>query len=248
MGLLRREIDGGVRVITLDRAPVNALNGELLRALDDAVGEAEADPTTRVVVLYGGTKAFSAGADIRELAALPPEARRAWIGRGARLCDRIEALGKPAIVAIEGHCYGGGLELAMACHVRVAGIGARLGQPEVKLGIPPGFGGTARLPRLVPVGIALELLLTGEPVSAERASALGLVSRVVPTGEALAAARDLARELAAGSSSAQAAVLRIVRGEVSELDAVVEALGSPDGREGTQAFLEKRAPSFEGAP
>lgn len=248
MGLVRVELDGGVQTIRLDRPPVNALNAELIEALDAAVGEAAADPGTRVVVFHGGERAFSAGADIREFAGLASGVRRAWIERGARLCDRIEGIDKPTIAAIEGHCYGGGLELAMACHMRIASSEAKLGQPEVKLGIPPGFGGTHRLPRLVPCGLALEMLLTGEAISSERAGAVGLVNSVVSAGQALAAARKMARSLASGSASAHASILRIVRGEVTELDAIVEALGSPDGQEGTRAFVEKRTARFEGAP
>jgi enoyl-CoA hydratase len=118
----------------------------------------------------------------------------------------------------------------------------------VKLGIPPGFGGTQRLPRLVPSGLALEMLLTGAAISSERAGAVGLVNRVVAAGQALAAAREMARALASGSASAHASILGIVRGEVTELDAIVEALGSRDGQEGTRAFVAKRAARFEGAP
>jgi enoyl-CoA hydratase len=248
MGLVEIEVDGSVRVLTMVRPPVNALSGELLGALDRALDDAVSDPASRVLVLHGGPRAFSAGADIGEFSALDPEARRPWIARGVRLCERIAGLDKPTIAAIEGHCFGGGLELAMACHLRVAADTARLGQPEVKLGILPGFGGTQRLPRLVPAGIALEMLLTGESIDARRAFELGLVNRLVPSGEALVEAASLAKGLARGSASAQALLLRIVRAELGELDAIVAALGSPDAREGTRAFLEKRPPRFEGAP
>ena len=245
--MVRVEAEGGVRIVTLDRPPVNALNGELIGALQAAVDEADADPATRVVVLYGGENSFSAGADIREFSGLAAEERRGWIERGARLCDRIEGLDKPVIAAICGHCYGGGLEVAMACHVRIVSSDAKLGQPEVQLGIPPGFGGTRRLPRLVPPGIALEMLLTGDPISAHTAQLVGLANHTTHPAQTLDRTLALARKLARGSASAQAAVLRILRGVVSELDAIVEALGSPDAREGTRAFLEKRPPRFEGA-
>jgi enoyl-CoA hydratase len=245
--LVKVDAHGSVRVLMLDRPPVNALNGALIDAIGEAVDETTRDDAVRAVVVYGGRRVFSAGADLRELSGVPPEARRAWIARGARLCDRIAALDKPSVAAIEGYCLGGGLELAMACHVRVAAATARLGQPEVKLGILPGFGGTTRLPRLVPTGVATELLLTGEPIDAKRAEALGLVNRVAPSGGALEAALALAELLAARSPMATAAILGVLRGATAELDAVVAALAAPDGREGIAAFLEKRAARFGGA-
>lgn len=246
MELVRVEDDGGVRVLTLDRPPVNALNGALVEAIGRAVDDAAEEREVRALVVYGGRRAFSAGADVKEMSGLPAGERRGWIERGARLMNRIEALDKPIVAAIEGHCLGGGLELAMACHLRVAAEGARLGQPEVKLGIPPGFGGTHRLPRLVPAGIALELLLTGEPIGAERAYALGLVNALAPSGGARASAMNLARLLAAGSGSAQTAVFRAVRGEQAELDVILAAMDEPDAREGMAAFHEKRAARFDG--
>ena len=246
MELVRVGTEGGVRVLTLDRPPVNALSGELVEAIGRAVDEAAGDPTARVVVVYGGRRAFSAGADVREMSGLAAEQRRAWIERGARLMDRIAALDKPVIAAIEGFCLGGGLELAMACHLRVAAEGARLGQPEVKLGLPPGFGGTQRLPALVPPGVALDMLLGGEPIDAPRAHAIGLVNAVVPSGAALDGALERARRLAAGSGSAQAAVLRAVRGDEPELDAILTAMNQSDAREGMAAFLEKRTARFDG--
>lgn len=245
--LVQVESRGSVRVLTLDRSPVNALNRALIDATGAAVADAASDHAVRAVVLYGGRRAFSAGADLHELNGMAPEARRAWIERGARLCDQIAALDKPSVAAIEGHCLGGGLELAMACHLRVSAVTAQLGQPEVKLGILPGFGGTRRLPWLVPPGVAAELLLTGEPISAERAFALGLVNRVAPSGGALEAALDLAELLAARSPQAVGAILRVLRGAAAELDAITTALAAPDGQEGIAAFLEKRAPRFGGA-
>lgn len=246
MPLVNVEADGGVQVVTLDRPPVNALSGDLIAELADVVDAASADRAVRAMVICGRPRAFSAGADLREMAALPIGRRRELIERGARLMDRIERLDRPVIAAIEGFCLGGGLELAMACHLRVAAEGARLGQPEVSLGIPPGFGATRRLPRLVPRGMASEMLLTGEAVTAERAHAVGLVNAVTPSGQARKGALELARRLAAGSMSAQAAILRAMRGDQSEIDAVAEALASRDGQEGVAAFLEKRTPRFDG--
>ncbi|HEV8633667.1 MAG TPA: enoyl-CoA hydratase-related protein [Chloroflexota bacterium] len=256
--LVRIDRDGPLATVRLDRPPVNALSSDLIARLAAAFERLSTDPQARVIVLTGSGRAFSAGADVGELAGLAgPHAVRVWIDRGQRLMDRVGASTRPVVAAIEGHCLGGGLELALAAHLRVAGEGARLGLPEIKLGILPGFGGTQRLPRLIGHGPALELMLTGEPVTPERALQLGLVNRVVPAGQALAAARELAAALAARSAPALAAILAVVargrdvplrEGLDAELSAVAALLAGPDGREGTAAFLEKRPARFAEPP
>jgi enoyl-CoA hydratase/carnithine racemase len=256
--LVALERDGGVVTIRLDRPPVNALSGELIGLLSAAFERLAGDRRARAIVLTGSARAFCAGADVGELAALGgPHAVRAWIDRGQRLMDRVAASTRPVLAAIEGHCLGGGLELALACHLRIAGSTARLGLPEVKLGLLPGFGGTQRLPRLVGEAAALELMLTGEPIPAERARELGLLNRVVAAGTALEAAGELAATIAAGSAPAAAAILAVVargrdvplrEGVDAELSAIAALLAGSDGREGTAAFLEKRSPTFGQPP
>ena len=214
------------------------------------------DDEIRCVVLTGaGDRAFVAGADITELARLTPTTARAVADAGHRLCALIEGLGKPVIAAINGFALGGGCEIAMACTIRIAAKTARLGQPEIALGLMPGFGGTQRLPRLVGRGRALELLLTGAPIDAEEAWRIGLVNRVVPPESLAEETHRLAATLA---TQAPVAVRRILEAVHHGLDmsnaeaAVFEAsmfglvCGTEDVREGTAAFLEKRKPRFTG--
>jgi enoyl-CoA hydratase/carnithine racemase len=256
--LVHLEREGAVATLRLDRPPVNALSGDLIGQLAAVFERVGRDRSARAVVVTGSRRAFSAGADVGELAGLAgPHATRSWIDRGQRLMDALAASTRPIVAAIEGYCLGGGLELALACHLRIAGEGARLGLPEVTLGLLPGFGGTQRLPRLIGHGPALELMLTGEPVGPERAAALGLVNRVVPSGGALAAAAELAAELAGRSAPALAAILAVVargrdaplrEGLDAEMSALAALLAGPDGREGTAAFLEKRPARFAQPP
>src|SRR5262245_17857177 len=244
--LVRVEREGAVATVRLARPPVNALSGDLVAQLVSAFERLSRDAGARAIVVTGSERAFSAGADVGEMAGLPgPHAVRSWIDRGQRLMDSIAASTRPVIAAVEGFCLGGGLELALACHLRVAGQGARLGLPEVKLGLLPAFGGTQRLPRLIGHGPALELMLTGEPIAPEAARALGLVNRVVPAGGALSAAGELATVLAGRSAPALAAILAVVargrdvpmrEGLDAEPAALAALLGGPDGREGTSAF------------
>lgn len=254
---LRIETSDGVSVVTLCRPDsLNALNGELLEELGVAVSHLEADSATGVVVITGeGERAFAAGADIRELADLTPAEALLYARRGQALLDRIESLGKPVVAAIQGFCLGGGCELALACHLRVAGRGARFGQPEVKLGLIPGFGGTQRLTRILGRGAALELLLTGDTIDAERARELGLVNLVADDAEVLSAARALADRILKNAPQALRFCLEaaVVGGDASlkaglALEASLFGLcfGTEDAREGTGAFLEKRKPRFSG--
>lgn len=246
-----------IAVVTVSRPrKLNALNARTLEELDRAFAALGSDDQVRGVILTGaGEKAFVAGADIEELAGLDAEAGRALSERGHRVFDRIEWLGKPVVAAVGGFALGGGCELALACHVRIASENASLGTPEVKLGLICGYGGTQRLPRLVGRGAALEILLTGERVSAQEALRLGLVNRVVPREELLAEAEGLLRKMIAGGPLALRATLEAVHGgldrplseaQEGESQLFGELCASSDGREGTRAFLEKRAPRFEG--
>jgi enoyl-CoA hydratase len=254
---LRIERDGAVAVVTIDRRQVlNALDRATVDQLRLAFLELRHDEGIRSVILTGaGEKAFVAGADIHELERLSPNEAEAYALAGQHVFDLIEHLGKPVIAAVNGFALGGGCELAMACTLRVASESARFGQPEVKLGVTPGFAGTQRLPRLVGKGRALDLLLTGRVVDAQEALAMGLVNRVVPAAELTAAARALASSLAALAPVAMRSIVEAVnRGfdmafpEAEFLEATLFGLSfaTADMREGTRAFLEKRPATFTG--
>lgn len=244
-------------LITINRPKVlNALNAATLDELSQAVEMAAADAEVRVVLLTGaGEKAFVAGADISEFTGLDEATGRAFAERGQALFRRIETLGKPVIACIRGYALGGGCELAMACTIRVASEDARLGQPEVKLGIIAGFGGTQRLPRLVGRGAAMKILLTGAMMTASEALRIGLVDEVVPAGQLLPRAEELAAEIA---RNAPVAVERTMRAVDYGLDHSLEdglqeearhfghCCTTQDKAEGTAAFLEKRAAVWSG--
>lgn len=247
--------NGAVRTLTIERPDkLNALNRETLMELTVAFGQARDDDAIRVVILAGsGDKAFVAGADISELAQLSPAQAQAFSSAGQKLMLTIEQLRKPVIARIQGFALGGGMELAMACHLRIAGERARFGQPEVNLGLIPGFGGTQRLLRLAGRAAALELCLLGEPINAARAQALGVVNRVVPADQLDEEVRTCAARLAASSPAALAAVLDCVlcggeagieQGLDFETRAFALLFAGADMHEGTQAFLERRKPDF----
>lgn len=249
--LLPIERDGAVAIVTLNRPTVlNALNNQTLAELASCMAGLKADPGVRAIILTGaGDKSFVAGADINELAALSPVEGQAHARRGQMIFDAIEHLGKPVIAAINGFALGGGCELAMACTIRLAADTARFGQPEVNLGLIPGYAGSQRLPRLVGKGIAMEILLTGDPISAQRAYEIGLVNRVVPAAELMAEATKLAHKLATKAPIAVRFIIEAVNQGLESPFAVAQALetslfgtiaSSADMREGTQAFLEKR--------
>jgi enoyl-CoA hydratase len=251
------EVSDKIARITINRANVlNALNRKTLDELGDCLKKARADDDIRVLILTGaGEKAFVAGADINELSQQTPVNGREFTLYGQEIFHRLETLGKPVIAAINGFALGGGCELALACTLRVAGRNAKLGQPEVKLGIVPGYGGTQRLPRLCGKGVAHELILTGEMISADEALRVGLVNRVVEPGELLATAEALAKKIVANAPLAVKYALEAVeRGmempqeEGLYLEATLFGLccATQDMREGTRAFLEKRSPKFEG--
>ncbi|MEP6994776.1 MAG: enoyl-CoA hydratase-related protein [Acidobacteriota bacterium] len=255
--VLTQDLDG-IRVLTLARPEkLNALNASVLEDLDRAIGAAEHSEGLRCVIVTGaGEKAFIAGADIGELAKLSPLEGREHARRGQALLDRLERLPVPTIAAINGFAYGGGLELAMACTLRVASENARMGLPETSLGILPGYGGTQRLARLVGRARALELILTAEKgLTAAEAERIGLVNRVVPPGQALAGATELARKIAAnGPVACRYAMEAIGRGlempmaEGQVLEATLFGLcaATADTKEGMTAFLEKRPARFSG--
>jgi enoyl-CoA hydratase len=251
------ERDGAVTVITLNRPKVlNALNAQTLGELAAAFDAVAADSETRVVILTGaGEKSFVAGADINELSVQTPVEGRDRARRGQRLFDQIERLGKPVIAAVNGFALGGGCELAMSCTIRLASDTARFGQPEINLGLIPGYAGSQRLPRLVGRGRAQELLLTGDMISAEEAYRIGLANRVVPGAQLMDEARKLAHTLAAKAPVAVRYILEAVaRGadmafdDAEDHEATLFGLVSStsDMREGTSAFLEKRKPAFTG--
>jgi len=254
---LKVETRDGFAVVTVNRPDkLNALNARTLEELGQAVEALAHDAAVGGVILTGaGEKAFVAGADIAELAACGPLEGRRLARRGQGLLDRIEGLGKPVVAAVNGFALGGGCELALACHVRVAAEGARLGTPEVKLGLMCGYGGTQRLARLVGRGRALELLLTGEMVDAQEALRIGLVNRVVPRERLLTEAEALLKKMLANGPLALRATLEAVGAgldlplsEGLRLEASLFAMlcASEDMKEGTGAFLEKRPPRFTG--
>lgn len=246
-----------VAVVTLNRPKVlNALNGATFAELDEVFRGLAAEPAIRVILLTGaGGRAFAAGADIGELAATNAENGAAFSLRGQQVFRNIERLRKPVIACIQGFALGGGCELAMACTLRLASDDARLGQPEVKLGVIPGYGGTQRMPRLVGRGAALKLLLTGEIISAEEALRIGLVDEVVPASELMQRAEALAASIAAQAPLAIAETLRVVEEGISlQLDLALRLesehfgrlCGTADKAEGTRAFRERRAPVWKG--
>lgn len=247
----------GVRWITLNRpAKLNALNQAVVAELAAAMTAAGSDPNVRAVVITGyGDKAFAAGADIAEFVGLNPREAQQFARAGQAVFDTVAALPKPVIAAVNGFALGGGCELALACHMRVASATARFGQPEAKLGLIPGYGGTQRLARLVGQGRALEMLLTGGMVDASTALAWGLVNRVVEPAELQSAAQRLAEETAVVSPLAAARCLEAVRiglnlplDQALKVEAALFGLcfASDDMREGTRAFLEKRPARFTG--
>ena len=251
------ERDGAVAIVTINRPQVlNALNAQTLDDLRRAILDLKRDDSVRVVILTGaGEKAFVAGADINELAVQTPTSGREHALAGQHVFDLVENMGKPVIAAINGYALGGGCELAMACTLRVAADTAKVGQPEISLGLIPGYAGTQRLPRLVGRGRAMELILTGTPIGADDALRIGLVNRVVPAAELMASARALAQQLARSAPIAMRYIINAVNkgaempyAEASQYEATLFGLvaSTDDMREGTAAFLQKRKPEFKG--
>jgi enoyl-CoA hydratase len=251
------ERDGAVAIVTLNRPKVlNALNRQTIDELEQAMLALRDDDGVRAIVLTGaGEKSFVAGADINELAVLSPAEGQRHGRRGQQVFDVIETLGKPVIAAINGFALGGGCELAMACTLRIAADSARLGQPEINLGIIPGYAGSQRLPRLVGKGRALEILLTGDHVPAARAYEIGLVNKVVPAAELLSAAKQLATTLASKAPLATRYIIEAVNhgmemsladGQFLEGTLFGLVASTEDMKEGTRAFIDKRQAVWHG--
>jgi enoyl-CoA hydratase len=253
--LLERE--GAVAIVTINRPKVlNALNTRTLDEFRRVVLDLKDDDGVRVVIVTGaGEKAFAAGADINELAVQTPTGGRELALAGQQVLDAIENMGKPVIAAINGYALGGGCELAMACTLRLAADTAKLGQPEINLGIIPGYAGSQRLSRLVGKGKAMELILSGASIGASEAERIGLVNRVVPAAELMTEARRLAGQLAASAPIAMRYIINAINkglempfAEACVFEATLFGLiaSTDDMREGTRAFLEKRKAEFKG--
>lgn len=251
------EITDRIATVTVNRPDtLNALNAKAKQELADVFRSLRNDQSVDVVIVTGaGEKAFVAGTDIRELQDLDRESATRFATQGHEVFDLIEGLGKPVIAAVNGFALGGGCELALACHIRIAAETARFGQPEVNLGVIPGYGGTQRLPRVVGRARAMELILTGGMIDAAEALRIGLVNAVVPKGEALKAARAMASMIASRAQPAvRLAVKAVILSEVTtladglqrEAELFGDSCATDDFREGVSAFLEKRKPSFRG--
>jgi enoyl-CoA hydratase len=251
------ERDGRIAIVTVNRPKVlNALNSQTIDELRRAALELRYDDSVGVIIVTGaGEKAFVAGADINELAVQTPTGGREHALKGQHVFDLIENLGKPVIAAINGYALGGGCELAMACTLRIAAETAKIGQPEISLGLIPGYAGTQRLARLIGRGKAMELILLGGPITADEAMRLGLLNRVVPAAELMSEARKLAAQLAASAPVAVRYIINAVNkgaempfAEACQYEATLFGLvaSTDDMKEGTAAFLEKRKPVFKG--
>ncbi|MGA0254333.1 MAG: enoyl-CoA hydratase/isomerase family protein [Rhodothermales bacterium] len=248
--------DHGIATVTINRPDkLNALNAQVIEDLDAFFALAQEDEAIRGVILTGaGSKSFVAGADIARFQELDGVSGKAFAERGQAVFNRIENLPKPVIAAVNGFALGGGSELALACHLRIASDTAVFGQPEVNLGILPGYGATQRLPRLVGLGIATELILTGSMIKADRAYEIGLVNRLVPADDLMASARDMMGTILSKAPLAVAGSLRALRtadqplsaGLQTEATLFGEACDTADFKEGVAAFLEKRKASFSG--
>jgi enoyl-CoA hydratase/carnithine racemase len=253
----RKTEEDGVVIIQIRHPPVNALSTRVLEELEAAVTQTESDREARAVILTGDGPYFSAGADLKEIAAIGLERAPEIVRRGQALFSRIGAMRPPVIAAINGLALGGGLELALACDLRIAGESAKLGAPEVSYGLMPTYGGTQRLARLLGPSKAGELVFTGAMIAAPEALRIGLVNRLVPAGQELRAARDLAHTIAKKAPKAVAAAKRAIAAacelpieqglELERREFETEVLPSADLQEGIASFVERRPPKFRGA-
>jgi enoyl-CoA hydratase len=257
MDNVRIEVRDGLGIVTIDRPKVlNALNAQTVGEIHEAFEQLRSNESVRAVIVTGaGEKAFVAGADINELAKLTPTTGKETAERGQAVFRGIETFPKPVIAAINGFALGGGCELALACHIRIASENAQLGLPEVTLGIIPGYGGTQRMARLLGKGRTLELICSGDRISAAEAERIGLVNRVVPAAELMATAEELAKKIASrGPLAVKAAIEAVMAGsdmgfeEGQFLEATLFGLlaSTEDMKEGMAAFLEKRKADFKG--
>ena len=242
-------VEAGIATVTFNRPPVNALNSDVVTELFSVANALDHDPDVKVIVLTGQGKAFVAGADIGEMSKFTPMQAREFAHNGHRALTRLEQAEKPVICAINGFALGGGCEVALACDIRIMADSARIGQPEVNLGIIPGFGGTQRLARLLGPGVAKELIYTGDSIDAQEALRIGLANKVVPGDKLMETAREIAQKIAGkGPTAVRLAKTVINRGLDSSLGTgntlEIEAFGvcfsSGEPKEGMAAFLEKR--------
>lgn len=251
---IRYEIEDRIGTIVIDSPPVNALGGEVIDALDKILDKAAGDES-KVLIITGSGMFFSAGADVKEIAGISTsEDALKKVTLGQSVLNKVENFKKPIIAAINGICLGGGLELAMACHIRIASDMTKLGQPEITLGIIPGFGGTQRLPRLVGRAKAAELILTGDQITAKDALMAGLVNKITPPETLLKHAKSFAKKLASMGSEAMAEALQLItqsqdmtiaEGLKKEAEAFARLVETEDMKEGLKAFQEKRRPKFK---
>ncbi len=249
------QVDDGVGIVRLDRPPANAISLQLSMDLLDALEEAVSRDDVGALVLWGGRKLFAAGADIKEMIDHGPDEIREQVTKLGAACDLLDAMPKVSIAAITGFALGGGFELSLACDLRYAADDAKVGQPEVKIGVIPGAGGTQRMTWLAGVGVSKDLTYTGRQVDAEEAKALGLIERVLPAAQVLEAAVRDARAFARGPRRALAAAKEAIRAAVGspgasgiarEKELFIALFGTGDQREGMRAFIEKRSPEFRG--
>lgn len=253
---LRLEIKDGIAVATIQRPPANALSRQLILEVDELLTLVENDHSVRVVVLHGEGRFFSAGADIKEFTEVTSgEEFSKLSASGQQVFERVESFSKPVIAAIHGAALGGGLELAMSCHIRYVSENAKLGLPELQLGLIPGFAGTQRLPRFVGVAKAAEMLLTSDPISGQEAVQFGLANKAFPEEQLLERTMEVAAKIAAKSPIAMKAALQMLQyskhdtyfeGVKAEAESFGTVFVSEDAKEGIAAFLEKRQPVFKG--
>jgi enoyl-CoA hydratase len=256
MNYLKWFYQDGVATITIEKPPANALSSELLKQISTVLDEIIENDTIRVILIHGEGRFFSAGADIKEFTTIESSEEFVQYGRyGQNLFERIEAFPKPIIAAIHGAALGGGLELAMACHFRLVAENAKLGLPELQLGLIPGFAGTQRLPRYVGFARAAEMLFTSQPVSGIEAVQYGLANHAYPEQELLKKANSMAKMIAKKSPVSLKATIQLLNytktqkfydGVAKEADLFGEVFSSEDGKEGVSAFIEKRKPTFKG--